>query len=120
MRNQAGRLSPPVTDTAVLARLPLPAADTVARYRTLLDGKRREHERAADRRDAAHSRCSTCDRLREREAGRPIATQSGSTPPVRPAMPPSRSCATPRGRAHRRARCDRGLRARPVRGRPPG
>ena len=76
LRNQAGRLSPPVTDTAVLARLPLPAADTVARYRTLLDGKRREHERAADRRDAAHSQAaSTRDRLREREAGRPIATQ---------------------------------------------
>jgi uncharacterized protein YhaN len=76
LRNQAGRLSPPVADTGALARLPLPAVDTVARYRTLLDGKRREHERAADRRDAARTQAdATRARLREREAGRPIATQ---------------------------------------------
>lgn len=76
LRNQAGRLSPPVAETAALARLPLPSADTVARYRALLDGKRREQERAADRRDAALRQAdATRDRLREREAGRPIATR---------------------------------------------
>jgi uncharacterized protein YhaN len=76
LRNQAARLSPPVADTAALARMPLPSADTIARYRGLLDGKRREQERAADRRDAARAQAdATRTRLREREAGRPIATQ---------------------------------------------
>ncbi|MDP4004889.1 YhaN family protein [Methylobacterium sp. NEAU K] len=76
LRNQAGRLSPPVADTANLARTPLPAPETVSRYRTRLDAKSREHERAADRRDAAFRQAAaTRDRLREREAGRPIATR---------------------------------------------
>ncbi|MCJ2096128.1 AAA family ATPase [Methylobacterium sp. J-072] len=76
LRNQAARLSPPVADTAALARMPLPSADTIARYRGLLDGKRREQERATDRRDAARAQAdATRTRLREREAGRPIATR---------------------------------------------
>jgi uncharacterized protein YhaN len=75
LRDQAGRLSPPVADVAVLARLPLPAAETIARFRGLFDAKRREHERALDRRAAARAQAAvTRARLREREAGRPIAT----------------------------------------------
>ncbi|WP_244498782.1 AAA family ATPase, partial [Methylobacterium sp. GXS13] len=68
LRNQAARLSPPVADTAALARMPLPSADTIARYRGLLDGKRRDQERAADRRDAA--------RVRVADAGRAPAAGS--------------------------------------------
>ncbi|KAA0124440.1 chromosome segregation protein SMC [Methylobacterium sp. P1-11] len=76
LRNQAERLSPPVADLAVLVRTPLPAPDTVANYRQRLDAKTREHERAADRRDAVRRQVAvTRARLREREAGRPIATR---------------------------------------------
>lgn len=76
LHNQAGRLSPPVADLAVLVRTPLPAPDTVARYRQRLETKTREHERAADRRDAARRQvAATQARLREREAGRPVATR---------------------------------------------
>ncbi|AIQ88660.1 ATP-binding protein [Methylobacterium oryzae] len=76
LHNQAGRLSPPVADLAVLVRTPLPAPDTVARYRQRLETKTREHERAADRRDTARRQvAATQARLREREAGRPVATR---------------------------------------------
>jgi uncharacterized protein YhaN len=76
LRNQAGRLSPPVSDLAGLVRTPLPGPETVARYRTLLDSKTREQERATDRREAAHRQvAATRERLREREAGRPVATR---------------------------------------------
>ncbi|MCJ2132531.1 AAA family ATPase [Methylobacterium sp. J-026] len=75
LRNQAGRLSPPVPDIGALVGMPLPSAERVADYRALLDGKIRERERAADHRDAARRQAAvTRDRLREREAGRPIAT----------------------------------------------
>ncbi|MCJ2073873.1 AAA family ATPase [Methylobacterium sp. J-030] len=75
LRNQAARLVPPVADSATLVRMPLPSPETVAAYRALLDGKSRERERAADQRDAARRQAAaTRDRLREREAGRPIAT----------------------------------------------
>ncbi len=76
LRNQAARLSPPVADLSALARMPLPGPDAIARFRALLDARHRERERAADRRDAAHRQAAaTRDRLREREAGRPIATR---------------------------------------------
>ncbi|QGY03848.1 AAA family ATPase [Methylobacterium mesophilicum SR1.6/6] len=76
LHNQAARLSPPVPDLAALVRLPLPRPETVARFRTLLDGKTRERERAADHRDAALRQANaTRERLRAREAGRPIATR---------------------------------------------
>ncbi|WP_457105734.1 AAA family ATPase [Methylobacterium sp. P5_C11] len=76
LRNQAGRLSAPVADLAALVRTPLPGPDTVARYRQSLDTKTREHERAADRRDATLRQvAATRARLREREAGRPVATR---------------------------------------------
>ncbi|UIN33362.1 ATP-binding protein [Methylobacterium oryzae] len=76
LRNQAERLSPPVPDLAALVRTPLPAPDTVARYRQGLEAKTREHERAADRCDAARRQVAvTRARLREREAGRPVATR---------------------------------------------
>jgi uncharacterized protein YhaN len=74
--NQAARLSPPIPDMAALTRVPLPLPETVARFRALLDAKDRERERAVDRRDAARRQAAfTRDRLREREAGRPIATR---------------------------------------------
>jgi len=76
LRNQAARMSPAVSDVAALVRTSLPRLDTVARYRALLDGKARERERAADHRDAAqHQATVTRDRLRERAAGRPVATR---------------------------------------------
>ena len=76
LRNQAERLSPPVPDLAALVRTPLPAPDTVARYRQRLEAKTREHERAADRCDTARRQVAvTRARLREREAGRPVATR---------------------------------------------
>ena len=76
LQNQAARLSPPVPDLAALVRLPLPRPQTVARFRTLLDGKIRERERAADHGDAARRQAeATRERLRAREAGRPIATR---------------------------------------------
>ncbi|MEL6063856.1 AAA family ATPase [Methylobacterium sp. DCY52] len=75
LRNQTARLVPPVADGAALVRMPLPSPETVAAYRTLLDGKARERERAVDLRDAARRQAAaTRDRLREREAERPIAT----------------------------------------------
>lgn len=75
-RNRLGRLSPPVADAAVLARAPLPPAEVITRYQALLDGKARERERAADRRSAILRRVAEIrDRLTEREAERPVATQ---------------------------------------------
>ena len=76
LRNQGARLSPAVHDVAVLVRTPLPSSERVARFRSLLDGKTRERERAADHRDAAFRQAAaTRDRLREREAGGPVATR---------------------------------------------
>ncbi|MFB0490459.1 uncharacterized protein YhaN [Methylobacterium sp. OAE515] len=76
LRNQAARLSPPVPDTAALVRMPLPAPEAIARFRALLDGRHRERERAVDRHETAlRQAAATRDRLRAREAGRPIATR---------------------------------------------
>ena len=77
LRGQAARLSPPVTDIAALAAAPLPGPETVARFRTLLDAKDRERTLARDRRDAARGAvAATRTALREREAGRPVATRA--------------------------------------------
>ena len=77
LRGQAARLSPPVADVAALADAPLPTVETVARFRALLDGKERERALAVERRDAARRQVAARQaRLREREAGRPIATRA--------------------------------------------
>ncbi|MCJ2075708.1 AAA family ATPase [Methylobacterium sp. E-016] len=77
LRGQAARLSPAVADVAALAAAPLPTVETVTRFRALLDGKERERVLAVERRDSARRQVATRrGRLREREAGRPIATLS--------------------------------------------
>ncbi|MDP4023173.1 AAA family ATPase [Methylobacterium sp. NEAU 140] len=76
LRNAAGRLSPTVADTAALARAPLPSAEAIGRFRALLDAAERERDRLADRCEAATARVAEiAARLREREAGRPVATR---------------------------------------------
>ena len=117
LRNGAARLSPPIPDLAALVRMPLPAQETVARFRGLLDGKIRERERSADQRDVARRQVAvTRDRVREREAGRPVATRErvealrdtrdATFAPLRDALASGRAVAAAQIAAYEAARRD--------------
>ena len=76
LRDRAGRLSPAIADPAALARTPLPSAEAIGRFQTLLDEAARERARVADRLVAARRRVAEIRaRLDEREAAGPVATQ---------------------------------------------
>jgi uncharacterized protein YhaN len=76
LRDRAGRLSPPVADPAALARTPLPSAEAVGRFQSLLDEAERERGRNADRVKAARRRAAEIRaRLDEREAEGAVPTQ---------------------------------------------
>jgi len=97
LRDRAGRLSPSIADPAALARTPLPSAEAIGRFQTLLDEAARERGRVADRLAAARRRVAEIRvRLDEREAAGPVATQerlaalrearSGAFAPLRDAL----------------------------------
>lgn len=76
LRDRARRLSPAIADPAILARTPLPSAEAIGRFQTLLDEAARERGRVADRLAAARRRVAEIrTRLDEREAAGPVATQ---------------------------------------------
>lgn len=77
LRGQAARLTPPVTDRARLASAPLPTTAVIARYRTRFDELAQAEAVARQRGEAAQRSARTIrERMREREAGRPIASRA--------------------------------------------
>ncbi|WP_132253075.1 ATP-binding protein [Methylobacterium segetis] len=72
---RAARLSPPIHDFPAFVSLRRPSHETIARFGRAMDGLERDRARASDRREAAARTIrQTRERMRRREAGRPIPT----------------------------------------------
>ncbi|WP_236960795.1 ATP-binding protein [Methylobacterium durans] len=72
---RAARLSPPIQDLSAFVALRRPSHETIARFGRAMDGLERDRIRATDRREAAARTIrQTRERMRRREAGRPIPT----------------------------------------------
>ena len=77
LRGKAARLMPRVDDTTALARLPLPDPAAIARFREAFDEADRDRILARQRMDRTRQAVAgTRERLRRREAGRPIASRA--------------------------------------------
>ncbi|KAB1072767.1 ATP-binding protein [Methylobacterium planeticum] len=74
---QASRLAPPVADLPRFADLRHPSHEAVARFGREMEALERDRNRALDRGEsAARALAQTRERLRRREAGRPIPTRA--------------------------------------------
>ena len=74
---QAARLAPPVADLPHFAGLRHPSHEAVARFGREMEAAERERNRVLDRGEtAARALAQTRERLRRREAGRPIPTRA--------------------------------------------
>ncbi|MER2268694.1 AAA family ATPase [Methylobacterium oxalidis] len=72
---RVARLSPPIRDFPAFVGLHRPSHETIARFGRALEALERERTRAADRGEAAARTIrQTRERMRRREAGRPIPT----------------------------------------------